>query len=63
MDNTKVNVMSGALEKSGRGTLLNRTDQVLLCCASEKVLEECYVTGAPTAKSLNAKKRHIKPWL
>ena len=63
VDNMRVNVMSGALEKSGRGILLNRTDQVLLCCASEKVLKECYATGAPTAKSLNEKKRHIKPWL
>jgi len=63
VDNTSVNVMSGELEKSGRGNLLNRTDQVLLCCASERVLETCYATGAPTAKSRNAQLRHIKPWL
>ena len=63
VDNMSMNVMSGELEKTSRGILLNRMDQVLLCCASERVLETCYATGAPTAKTLKAQLRHIKPWL
>ena len=64
VDNVSMDITSGKLKKSGRGALLNRTDQVLLCCASERVLETCYTTaGGPTAKTLKAKLRHIKPWL
>ena len=63
VDNVGMDITSGKLKKSGRGALLNRTDQVLLCCASERVLETCYTTGGPTAKTLKAKLRHIKPWL